>query len=233
MTRRSRSNQLSFQRKPDGKHGGWRPGAGRKKRPGAVSHGPRVRFAARYPQHVTLRLADGVESIARMWLMKIIRGAIAASHKPSFRIVEFNVLSNHIHCITEAHGAETLARGMQGFEVRLARRLNSAMKRRGKLFAQRYHARQLRTPREVRHALRYVLLNRKHHAAEQKFAQRWFDPFSSAAWFDGWAAAFTVTTGWKREHVAMRAPTAKAATWLLAKGWRRHGLARFDEAPAT
>jgi hypothetical protein len=38
---------------------------------------------------------------------------------------------------------------MQGFEVRLAKRLNSALTRRGKLFARRYHRRSLRTPREV------------------------------------------------------------------------------------
>ena len=34
--------------------------------------------------------------------MKIIRAAIKASHKPRFRIVEFNVLGNHLHLITEA-----------------------------------------------------------------------------------------------------------------------------------
>jgi hypothetical protein len=45
--------------------------------------------------------------------------------------------------------------------------VNRALERDGKLFGQRYHARSLRTPREVRNALRCVLLDRKHHAAER------------------------------------------------------------------
>jgi hypothetical protein len=39
-------------------------------------------------------------------------------------------------------------------------------------------------------------------------------------------------TDWKRELLAEPAPTVAATTWLLAAGWRRHGLLRFDEAPA-
>ena len=40
-----------------------------------------------------------------------IRKAIRESHKGSFRIVEFNVLGNHLHLIVEASGARELARG--------------------------------------------------------------------------------------------------------------------------
>ena len=76
---------------------------------------------------------------------------------------------------------------VQGFAGRVARRLNRALHRTGKLFATRFHARALKTPREVRNALRYVLLNRKHHASRRRFDKAWIDPCSSAAWFDGWA----------------------------------------------
>lgn len=223
---------LERARKPDGKHGGWRPGAGRKKKPGAVSHDARQELDPRHPVHVTLRIAEGVPSLAKGWLLKHIRAVIAASHKKSFRIVEFNVLGNHLHLLCEADGTDGLARGVQGFAVRLARRVNRVLKRTGKLFAARYHARALKTPTEVRHALRYVLLNRKHHAAEQKFDRYWFDPYSSAAWFDGWAQPLRAHADWKLELVKAPDPTAKARTWLLATGWRRLGLLRLDERPA-
>jgi REP element-mobilizing transposase RayT len=180
---RKRHLQLTLEhaRRPDGKHGGWRPNAGRPKNQGAVSHATRPTEPARFPQHVTLRICEGVPSLARDASLKIIRAAIRASHKPSFRIVEFNVLGNHLHLITEASTKHALATGMQGFEVRVARRLNSALMRTGKLFAHRYHARYLKTPRETRNALRYVLLNRKHHNVEQRFSKYWIDPQSSAA----------------------------------------------------
>jgi REP element-mobilizing transposase RayT len=173
-----------------------------------------------------------VGSVAKDWLMKVIRAAIAASHRDWFRIIEFNVLGNHLHLICESRGKDGLARGMQGFAVRCARRLNGALKRRGKLFGERYHARALKTPTEVRHALRYVLLNRKHHAAEKAFGAYWIDPYSSAAWFDGWVQPIRAHAGWKRALVDMANPTAKATTWLLTTGWERLGLLRFDERPA-
>ena len=125
MRRKNRSRQLSLEdaRKPDGKHGGWRPNAGRKKKPGAISHGTRPTLMQRFPQHITLRIVEGTRAINRSWLMTTIRQCIRASHKPTFRVVEFNVLSNHLHLITEASDRIRLARGMQGLEVRLARRL--------------------------------------------------------------------------------------------------------------
>jgi hypothetical protein len=55
---------------------------------------------------------------------------------------------------------------VQGLSVRVARAVNGQLARTGRLFADRYHARALTTPRAVRYALRYVLLNaRKHFAA--------------------------------------------------------------------
>ena len=245
--------QLSLDeaRKPEGRHGGWRPGAGRKKKPGAISHDTRSDEPARFPQHVTLRVASGVPSLARAGVMKIIRAAIAASHKPlrnalhpptraranpshsrgGFRIVEFNVLGNHLHLLVEADGKRALASGLTGFETRVARRINALLGRRGTLFPDRYHARALKTPREVRNAIRYVLLNRKHHAVEQRCTRTWIDPCSSAAWFTGWAHPVRADEPWKRELLALPQPTARPETWLLATGWKRHGLLRFDERP--
>jgi REP-associated tyrosine transposase len=214
-----------------GTHGGWRPGAGRKRGRKVVPHDARPHHVAKHPLHVTLRLCGGAPNISGDWLMKIMRPAIAQSHKPGFRIVEFNVLRNHIHLVVEADDNASLARGMNGFEVRTARRINRRAKRRGKLFATRYHASTLRTPRSVRNVLRYVLMNRKHHAPYTRFDRNWIDPCSSAAWFDGWSAPIRVTTSWKRELVEMAPPTARARSWLLRVGWRQQGLLRFDETP--
>src|SRR6476659_9495422 len=98
---------LDRARRPCGR-GGWRPNAGRPKKPESVSHATRAAMPARYPQHVTLRIVDGAPNLAREWLMKVIRKAIRESQKETFRIVEFNVLSNHLHLLTEAAGKRAL-----------------------------------------------------------------------------------------------------------------------------
>jgi hypothetical protein len=100
------------------------------------------------------------------------------------------------------------------------------------VFATRFHARALTTPRDVRNTLRYVLLDRKHHDTTTRFDRYWIDPYSSALWFDGWAEPIR-RARWKHEVVVTPQPTRRAKTWLLATGWRRRGLLRFDEAPST
>jgi REP element-mobilizing transposase RayT len=164
----------------------------------------------------------------------VVRQAIAAGgQKDGFRIVEFNLLANHLHLIVEASGAEALARGMQGFEVRVARRLNRVLDRRGKLFAERYHARCLRTPTEVRHAIRYVLLNHRHHRVQagERCSGSVLDPYSSAAWFDGWKSRPRADEPWQRELLATPRPTAVPTVWLLTDGWKRLGLIGLREEP--
>jgi REP element-mobilizing transposase RayT len=175
--------------------GGGR-GRGARSATGRARTCARVRFPASVPVHVTLKVIGGLPSFRREAVARVVRAAIAAGgHRGDFRVVHFSVLGDHLHFVVEAAGAEALARGMQGLTIRLARRLNALLGRRGKLFAQRYHARPLRTPTEVRNAIRYVLLNARHHGAARGavMARGWVDPYSSALWFDGWKAAVRAT----------------------------------------
>ena len=216
---------LDQARRPTG-HGGWRPGAGRPKGRATCSHQARPRFPASVPIHVTLKIAAGLPSFRRAAIMRVVRAAIAAGgHRGDFRVVHYNVLGDHIHLVVEAAGATALARGMQGLTIRLARRLNARLGRRGRLVAQRYHARPLRTPREVRNAVRYVLLNGRHHATERSevLSPGWVDPYSSALWFDGWKSAIRTDAPWLRALAKDGRPTADPHTWLLSVGWRRGG----------
>ena len=111
--------------------------------------------------------------------------------------------------------------GTPGPLHRIAKGLNRILRRRGPLFADRYHARALRTPRELRNALIYVLQNWKKHV-RGAFG---LDKRSSAAWFTGWARP--VPMGGEPP------PVRPALTWLGAVGWRRLGLLRVEERPAA
>jgi REP element-mobilizing transposase RayT len=235
VRRHRRPVQLTLDqaRRPTG-HGGWRPGAGRKKRAGTCSHRPRPRFPASVPLHVTLKVVGGLPSFRRTAVLRVIKAAIVAGgHRGDFRVVHYNVLGDHLHLVVEAAGPTALARGMQGLSIRLARRLNALLGRRGRLFAQRYHARPLRTPREVRNAVRYVLLNARHHRAQRgALPPGWVDPYSSALWFDGWKAAIRTDAPWLRALAKGGRPTADPHTWLLSVGWRRGGgLIDIDDVP--
>jgi len=232
---RKRHVQLTLDsaRRPTG-HGGWRPGAGRRSNGSRnTPHAAREEFPARIPQHVTLRIVARLPSLRCESAVGLIRTQIASSHTATFRIVHFAVEHNHLHMVVEANGKDDLSHAVRRTKIRIARRLNRALGRKGKFFAERYHSRPLTTPREVRNALCYVLNNERHHAEErgETLPDEWWDPFSSAAWFDGWASPLAVDEPSKAAVLRIPRPTALPQTWLLRTGWRRHGLLAVDEVP--
>ena len=215
--------QLSF---PEPRlHGGKRPGAGRKPsgRRVGVPHRKRPVHKPRHPVHVTLRVREGLPSLRSDKLMfSAVRGAIALGHKTGFRVVHFSVQSNHLHLIVEAHDESALSRGMQSLEHRMAHAVHRALGEGGRVISDRYHAHALRSPREVRAALVYVLQNWKKHGPG---GHDHFDPRSSAHAFDGWSEP--PPSGKDPPIVAV------ARTWLVTVGWRRLGLVRPDERPGS
>jgi len=182
--------------------------------------------------HVTLRVRAGVPSLRGGALVREWRRSLAeASERGNFRVTHYSLQGDHAHLIVEAKGKEALAAGMKSIAARLARAVNRVSRRSGAVLDGRYHHRLLRTPREVRRALAYVLLNARRHWAKARARQRppppRLDEASSARWFDGW-----------RPEAAHRLPearedpeVARARSWLLRIGWRRHGLVDPTELP--
>ena len=165
--------------------------------------------------HVTLRRAKGLPSLRSERLHNELREAVRHTRRDDFRIVHYSVQADHVHMIVEADDADALARGMKSFTIRAARRLNSrVLRRRGAVWGDRYHRRDLGSPREVRNALVYVNNNHlKHHEWDAGLV----DPCSSAPWFAEWVHA--------PDPPPDPSPVERAGTWLLARGW--HGNVRF------
>src|SRR5438093_9220149 len=165
--------------------GGCRAGAGRKLTPGrrpSVPHRARPAHTAAHPVHVTLRSGRAVRCLRAGRVFPAVLGALGAASHEGFRILHFSVQDDHLHLIVEADDTRALGRGLRGVTIRVARAVNRALGRRGAVWGDRYHARALTTPRAVRHAIVYVLLNRRKHCE----GERGLDPCSSAPWFDGW-----------------------------------------------
>src|SRR5207248_6568351 len=89
------------------------------------------------------------------------------------RLVDFSVQDDYILLVVEAEDERSLARAMQGLSVRIARAINRALGRRGKVFADRYQARTLETPVQVWAAVEYV---RHHFELRELVAGRYVHP---------------------------------------------------------
>ena len=170
-----RRRQTAFRFKT---HGGKRAGAGRKPKgeKAGISHSRRPAFTARQPVHVTVRMLPHVWNLRSRRSFRVIRHALElAAVRFETRLCEFSIQGNHIHLVVEARGPKALSQAMQGLGVRVARGLNRMMDRRGRVFADRYHAHVLRTPTEVKRAVHYVRNNFAKHTGA-----RYVDEYSSA-----------------------------------------------------
>jgi len=218
--KQARVEQLTFDRLL----GGRRKGGGRKRSPSSgVSHLKRAEVSGRVPLHVTARIKEGLPILRQSQVHKLFlrcfkkaRERAGRSTTGWFHLVEFSIQDSHIHLLVEASDRETLSRALNGLFVRLAKGLNKLFGRRGKVFADRYHDRLLRRPREVYNAIRYVMENARKHGVRLQRDRP--DPYSSGLWFKGWRDY--VHDGW----LGAEGPVAKATSWLLGKGWRRYGL---------
>ena len=214
--------QLSFDdvRRRSGR-GGPRHGAGRPPGPRPrVQHRARPDLPGACPAHVTLRLRRGLPSLRSRRLVREFQESLRKScERGEFRVLQYSLQRDHAHMIVEADSKEALGRGMKSVAARLARVVNRIFERSGAVLDGRYHLRLLRTPREVRSALAYVLLNVRKH---------WFERFgspppvrideaSSGRWFTGWCRQLPRPLEREIPEVA------SARTWLARKGWRRHG----------
>jgi REP element-mobilizing transposase RayT len=219
--------------------GGRRRGAGRKRRSERpnVPHRPRPKHYAGHPVHVTLRSLFRPLRSQHVFpsVCLAVKGATKRDEK-LFRVVQFSVQWDHVHLVVEARDKRALSSGIASVAIRIARTVNELVGRRGRLWADRWHGRELTSPRQVRNALVYVLANfRKTSKAPLRAG---VDAFSSAARFDGWRGVAPETTLPRagppfHRTMARHVVVSESKTWLGGVGWRRAGLVGLNEAPRS
>ena len=230
--------------------GGKRAGAGRKPkgRRAGSPHETRPEISGREPLHVVIRVADDVRGLRKRTMYRALRQAtLAAARREqrrepedgAFRIVHVSMQQTHVHMLVEADNKEALSRGMQSFQISAAKHVNAALvdkrgqRRRGAVFPDRFHQEIIRTPRQARHTLAYVLNNwRKHRADTWGLASTWnVDPFSTGALFAGWRERLGQPLMWTMPATYQPMFVYLPQTWLLSVGWQKAGDISFHEVP--
>jgi REP element-mobilizing transposase RayT len=153
-----------------------------------------------------------------------------AKERFGMRLVHFGVQRNHIHLILEVADRRALLSGMRGLSIRIARRLNAALGRKGQVLADRYHVEILDSFLRLRRAIAYVVNNERRHCYQHGGwlkGPEYIDPCSSGPFFDGWRGRRA------RRPKGVDPPVAEARGFPLRRGWRRHGLIAVDEIPGA
>ena len=172
-------------------------------------------------------MRSGVGSLRTRTFIRVLKNSLREASER--RVVHFSVQRDHLHLILEAQDKHTLGAAMKSISARVARAVHRVFRRAGPVLLGRYHVRALHTPREVRNALAYVLLNARKHWVQRTGALPpvQIDEASSGAWFDGWRRGLQPLSS--REPPCVAAPR----TWLLRVGWRGHRLIDPAEVPGV
>jgi REP element-mobilizing transposase RayT len=230
--RKNREPQLSLDLRPR-TWGGARKGAGRRRTGRCLDapHRKRREISRHHPIHVVLRTRKDVPRLRRGPTYRAIERALRhVLGEHAFRVVHMSIQHNHLHLLVEAEDKAALSHGMRSLAITAARAINRVLGRKGNVFAYRYNAKPITSPRQMRNALSYVLNNWRRHNEHQRSAaarQARIDPYSTAIRFAGWkeTSRFAIPAGYEP------LPSAEPETWLLRVGWRRHGLISVYEEP--
>jgi hypothetical protein len=240
-SRRARKRHVQQELFPP--RGGKRKGAGRPPKGGRAGspHQQRPTIKPNQALHVVMRVVPAVGSMRRRSLYKAMRDAtITAALRERFRIVHVSIQRTHVHMLVEAENKATLARGMQGFQISAARNINTALgidkyrRRRGPVFADRYHLTVITSPTQTRRTIAYVLCNwRKHGEDQAGLPSTWLvDPFSSAIMFPDWTELDDKEVMWPIRETYDPLMVRRPASWLLAEGWKLTGTISARDVPS-
>jgi REP element-mobilizing transposase RayT len=156
--------------------GGARKGAGRKKVGNCQAHGRREVFSKRMPVHVTMKVAKDVRGLRGRRIYKAVE---AAARNEDGLLCDFSVQNDHLHLVMDAANNKAMRSAVSGLAIRVAKAINAVSGRKGRVFDDRFHARVLRTPTEVRRVRHYVRDNFRKHLRERLQTERTQD---QAAW---------------------------------------------------
>jgi REP element-mobilizing transposase RayT len=174
-------------------------------------------------------------------MYKAVREAtIVAAVRERIRIVHISLQRTHVHLLVEARDAKALASGMQGFQISMARNINTVLgdgkfrRRRGRVFVDRYHLTVVKSPTQARHTISYILSNwRKHGEDKEGLASTWLvDPFSSGISFPDWKELDGKDVMWPIRETYDPLMVRRPASWLLKEGWKKSGTISAREVPS-
>ena len=238
MSARRAGGQQTFEFKT---WGGKRKGAGRppKRDRSSEPHKVRLRFSEPTPVHVTLRVVAPISTLRRPDAYHAVRWSLyAVIGREDFRIVHLSIERDHLHLLVEANDHVALWEGVRAFESSAAQRINRVIslttgtRRRGQVFADRYHARLIRSPTQARNTLSYVLNNWRRHGLDRGMETMFWDVdyYSSGPCFEGWTELDDSPFLYQTPDYP-RLSVCRPKTWLLRTGWRQAGPISMRDVP--
>lgn len=139
-----------------------------------IRHTPREVISKPSPLHLTVKLKRA--DIQNKVVLRILKHAIYRSRLQGVRVVHFSLEHDHVHLYVECGNNFVLGKAMKAFGVTFVRGINKFKRSKGQLYKYRYHLRILKSAREVKNVINYILKNGIKHGRTLKV----INPYNSA-----------------------------------------------------
>ena len=155
-------------------------------------------------------------------MLERFEGSLVKAKTIGLRVIHFSLQSNHIHMIVECRDNSTLAKGMKSLGCSLGKVIRRYCGGSGPVFKGRFHLHVLKSPREMKNGLAYVLLNQSKHEGLIPYRDR----FSSARYFYEWKKLLGRRIGpllsdRRRREKSLPSYLSSPRSWLARGGWMK------------
>ncbi|MEI8348179.1 MAG: transposase [Pseudomonadota bacterium] len=142
-----------------------------------VPHRLREEIPKKKPVHVVWHLNPHVPPCRRKNILLIFKKAVLKGRLMGLKVIHFSLMNNHLHLLIETENKKALAKALQSFAISFTKRLkNFNGLKKTPIFKERYFCHILKSLREVKHAIHYILMNGK----KAGLSRYDIDPYSSA-----------------------------------------------------
>lgn len=128
-----------------------------------IRHIARDEIKRSTPLHLTIKINREKAGLKNKSVLKTLHDSIKKARLIGLRIIHYTLEYDHVHLLVEADNNEILGRGMQSFGISFSKGINKIKKLKGQVFKTRYHFRKLKTPKEIKNAINYILGNALKH----------------------------------------------------------------------
>lgn len=141
-----------------------RKGAGRpSKHDKGIRHIEREQLKKTSNLHITVKLEKSKAGLKNKQTLALLHKAIKKARLSGLRILHYTLEFDHIHMLIEADNNHQLSRGMQSFGITFSKGINKLKKLQGNVYKNRYHLRLIKTYKEIKNVMNYILSNGVKH----------------------------------------------------------------------
>lgn len=113
--------------------------------------------------HLTIKIERAKAGLKNKSVLSLLHKAIKKARLAGLAIIHYTLEYDHVHLLAEVRDNQTLGKGMQSFGITFSKGINKLQAAKGKVFKTRYHLRKLKSSKEIKNVVGYILGNDVKH----------------------------------------------------------------------